>query len=134
MNGSGSYEVEVLEGLSQLSSDDERESFFESRPELIKLWQVERLNAEVLRMIRVDPESAHAVALTTRWLAHRVAAPQGLALSARSLANSHHFLLQCRRAQVLYDEADDFVSAEGEVDGAVYGHVLRPRATDGPSA
>ena len=103
--GSGSYEVEVLEGLSQLSSDEERERFFERHPELVKLWQVERLNAEVLRMIRVDPESAHAVALTTRWLAQRVDARQGLALSARALANSHHFLLQCRRAQVLYDEA-----------------------------
>jgi CHAT domain-containing protein len=98
-------ETEIFRELSELSSDEKRRKFFEEHPELATHVQVEKLSAEVADMIRINLEAAHRLAMTTRWLAKQLGDELDLALSARVLANSLHFLLRCEEAQEYYDEA-----------------------------
>lgn len=99
------HEAEILQQLSELTDEADRRRFFEEHPETVSREWVEQLSEEVPRWIRIDLEAAHQLALTTRRLAQTLGEEPGLALAARALANSLHFLLRCDEAQELYDEA-----------------------------
>lgn len=111
---------ELLDQMANLVGDQERQQFFDRRPDLVTRDRVEEICAEVARQVWIDPDRAIELAATARFVADLLGDERARALSARAAGNAFHFARENEQAQELYELALEIFEALGdEVAAAV---------------
>lgn len=112
--------LELVETISSLTADDQREAFFALHPEHLEVDWVAGLCRDVGRIVRADLERAGHLAQTVRWLAERLDDDACRALGARATANVLHSAGDTEEAMELYEVAlRGFIGLDDEREAAI---------------
>ena len=93
---------DALEAMAHLVGEEERRRFFDLRPDLKTIEQIQLICREVARQVQIDAEKALELSAVARFLAEALDDDPSRALADRAAANAYHFSGEYRLAQNLY--------------------------------
>ena len=95
-------------------------------PANVRMFQIDRINKEILEAVVEAPQQTVLGATAASDLLATEIAPGQVSVGMNATTGTAEMTTLC---QELFHQAEWFVTAEGEVNGNLYGHVLKPRRT-----
>jgi tetratricopeptide (TPR) repeat protein len=109
--------MDVTEAISRLAVEEDatlRQELLESVPELKSTATVERMHAEVLRLVYANADQAERIAGAAEWIAAQLGTGRAVGLARRASGHVAYTRTRHEEAVRLYREAAEELEAAGE--------------------